>query len=120
MTRSSISTVRLVSKLVAKMQSAVTRTLKASRRYGGKRPQKLTLNHTAPCPEVSHSASSMATTTKLAQKMNNIAAAWPKDPFRPQIQLKTFLTSLSAHPNLTPQAVQAARALKDNDMFKKV
>ncbi|KAF4568351.1 hypothetical protein EYR40_010246 [Pleurotus pulmonarius] len=61
----------------------------------------------------------MATTSKLAQKMSNIAALWPKDPFRPQIQLKTFLTSLSAHPNLTPQAVQAARALKDNDMFKK-
>ncbi|KAL6308861.1 hypothetical protein BKA93DRAFT_692417, partial [Sparassis latifolia] len=48
------------------------------------------------------------------QQLHRIAAAWPGDPFRPNIQLKTFLQSLSDHPNLTPQAVEAARELQDN------
>lgn len=51
MMRSNVSTVRLVSKLVAKMQSAVTRTLKASRRYSGKRPQVDLEPHYAACPD---------------------------------------------------------------------
>ena len=34
--------------------------------------------------------------------------------------METFLTSLAAHPNLTPGAVRAAQALKDNAAQKKV
>ncbi|KAF9463314.1 hypothetical protein BDZ94DRAFT_1282512 [Collybia nuda] len=56
--------------------------------------------------------------TKLAQKLSAIASTWVKDPFRPNIQLPTLLYSLSTHPRLTPQAVQAARALRDNDVYK--
>ncbi|GLB44620.1 hypothetical protein LshimejAT787_1702470 [Lyophyllum shimeji] len=55
---------------------------------------------------------------KLAQKMNGIAATWIKDPFRPNLQLQTLWQSLATHPKLTPQAVQATRALKDNEMYK--
>lgn len=59
-------------------------------------------------------------TSNYAQKLSNIAAAWPADPFRPNLQLKIFLQSLSAHPNLTPEAVQAARTLLDNGIQQKV
>ncbi|KAF8064185.1 hypothetical protein FPV67DRAFT_1503862 [Lyophyllum atratum] len=55
---------------------------------------------------------------KLAQKMSGIAATWVKDPFRPNLQLQTLWQSLAAHPKLTPQSVQSARALKDNEMYK--
>lgn len=58
--------------------------------------------------------------TKLAQKLSTIASTWVKDPFRPNIQLPTLLQSLATHPRLTPQAVQAARALRDNDVYKQV
>lgn len=58
--------------------------------------------------------------SKLSQKLANIAAAWPSDPFRPNLQLKTFFQSLSKHPNLTPRAVNAAHSLKDNESMKKV
>ncbi|KAL0952734.1 hypothetical protein HGRIS_006965 [Hohenbuehelia grisea] len=61
----------------------------------------------------------MATAGKLGQKLASVASVWHVDPFRPQLQLKTFLTSLSRHPHLTPAAVQAARALKDNELSKK-
>ncbi|KAH9948485.1 hypothetical protein B0H21DRAFT_690069 [Amylocystis lapponica] len=57
--------------------------------------------------------------TKLAPQLHRIAAGWPVDPFRANIQLKTFLASLADHPNLTPQAVRAARALQDNEFQKK-
>ena len=42
------------------------------------------------------------------------------DPFRPNVQLKTFLHSLASHPNLTPGAVQAAQGLLHNSSQKKV
>ena len=57
---------------------------------------------------------------QLSQKLGAIAESWTKDPFRPNLQLQTFLKSLAAHPRLTPQAVEATRALRDNDMQKKV
>ncbi|KAH7924342.1 hypothetical protein BV22DRAFT_1105546 [Leucogyrophana mollusca] len=57
--------------------------------------------------------------SKLSQKLSTIAASWPADPFRPNLQLKNFLQSLSAHPKLTPEAVQAAQALRDNAIQKK-
>ncbi|KAI0632863.1 hypothetical protein C8Q77DRAFT_1059165 [Trametes polyzona] len=53
----------------------------------------------------------------VKQQMQRIAAKWPGDPFRPNIQLKTLLESLAEHPNLTPTAVRAARALQE-DQFK--
>ncbi|KAE9406096.1 hypothetical protein BT96DRAFT_852019 [Gymnopus androsaceus JB14] len=53
-------------------------------------------------------------TTKLAQQLSSIAGQWPKDPFRPHLLLPTFLQSLSKHPKLTPEAVQAVQALKNN------
>ncbi|KIJ18145.1 hypothetical protein PAXINDRAFT_71802 [Paxillus involutus ATCC 200175] len=58
-------------------------------------------------------------TSKYAQRLSTIAAAWPTDPFRPNLQLKTFLQSLSAHPNLTQEAVQSARVLLDNGVQHK-
>lgn len=61
-----------------------------------------------------------ATTKQLSKKLSSIAESWIKDPFRPNLQLQTFLKSLSAHPRLTPQAVDAACALRDNQMQKKV
>jgi hypothetical protein len=57
---------------------------------------------------------------KLRQKLSSIAASWPTDPFRPNIQLKSFLEALSTHPKLTPQAVDAVRSLRDNELQKKV
>ncbi|KAI0742698.1 hypothetical protein C8Q80DRAFT_1109542 [Daedaleopsis nitida] len=50
-------------------------------------------------------------------QLQKIAANWPGDPFRPNVQLKTFLASLAEHPSLTPTAVRATRALRD-DEFK--
>jgi hypothetical protein len=57
---------------------------------------------------------------KLRQKLSSIAASWPTDPFRPNLQLKGFLEALSMHPKLTPQAVNAVRSLRDNELQKKV
>ncbi|KAF8556772.1 hypothetical protein OG21DRAFT_1596292 [Imleria badia] len=57
--------------------------------------------------------------SKYAQKLKTIAAAWPTDPFRPNMQLKTFFESLATHPRLTPDAVQSARVLLDNDVQHK-
>ncbi|EAU87525.1 hypothetical protein CC1G_11197 [Coprinopsis cinerea okayama7 len=59
-----------------------------------------------------------APSKQLAQKLSTIADAWVRDPFRPNIQLSTFLKSLADHPKLTPQAVQAARALQKNEIKK--
>lgn len=56
----------------------------------------------------------------LGTQLAKIAKAWKYDPLRPTLQMETFLTSLAAHPNLTPGAVRAAQALKDNAAQKKV
>lgn len=58
--------------------------------------------------------------TKLSSQLQRISAQWPGDPFRPHLQLKSLLESLSQHPNLTPEAVEASRSLQANEMFKKV
>ena len=63
---------------------------------------------------------SAATAKQLSRKLNSIAESWVKDPFRSHLQLQTFLKSLAAHPRLTPQAVDAACALRDNQLQKKV
>lgn len=62
----------------------------------------------------------MSAGNKLAHKLSNIATAWPKDPFRPNMQLANFMQSLAAHPNLTPKAVEAAAALQSNAIMQKV
>lgn len=61
----------------------------------------------------------MASTTKLTQQLHRTAAHWPGDPFRPHLQLGTFLKALADHPQLTPQAVRAARALHENEFQRK-
>lgn len=61
-----------------------------------------------------------AASGKLGQKLIAIADTWVIDPFRPNLQLQTFLKSLATHPRLTPQAVNATRALRDNAMQKRV
>jgi len=60
------------------------------------------------------------TASKAAQKLTSIASSWPVDPFRPNIQLKKFSNSLSAHPKLTSEAVHAVQLLQDNAIQKKV
>jgi hypothetical protein len=61
----------------------------------------------------------MASTTKLSQQLHRIASLWPADPFRPHLQLGTFLKALADHPQLSQQAVRAARALQENEFKKK-
>ncbi|KAI0703465.1 hypothetical protein BC835DRAFT_1027124 [Cytidiella melzeri] len=61
----------------------------------------------------------MASTVKLSQQLHHIAKRWPVDPFRPHLQLGAFLNSLAEHPQLTPQAVRAARALEENEFQRK-
>jgi len=61
-----------------------------------------------------------ATRTKIAQELSTLAASWSKDPFRPNILLQSLMQALSAHPNLTCEAVDAAKALRDNAMQRKV
>lgn len=58
--------------------------------------------------------------TGPAQKLGRIAETWVKDPFRPNLQLQTFLQSLATHPKLSHRVVQAARALKDNNLYNEV
>lgn len=65
-------------------------------------------------------ASAAVANKKLAQQLGAIARSWVEDPFRPNLQLKTFFESLAAHPRLTTQAVSAARSLRDNNIAKKV
>ena len=55
-----------------------------------------------------------------SSKLKTLAQSWPADPFRPNMQLQNFLRSLSAHPELTPQAVRAVEALRTNELQKKV
>ncbi|KAF9234589.1 hypothetical protein BU15DRAFT_52460 [Melanogaster broomeanus] len=57
--------------------------------------------------------------SKYAQKLSTIAAAWPTDPFRPNLQLKIFLQSLATHPKLTQDAVQSAKVLLENGVQRK-
>lgn len=56
----------------------------------------------------------------LSSQLNRIAQSWPIDPFRPNLQLRNFLQSLSTHPHLTAQAVRAAEALRNNELQEKV
>ncbi len=65
-------------------------------------------------------SSNMPNTVKLSQQLQTIAKRWPVDPFRPHLQLGAFLNSLAEHPQLTPQAVRAARALEENEFQRKV
>lgn len=58
--------------------------------------------------------------SKYAHKLKAIAAAWPADPFRPNMQLKHLLASLATHPRLTPDAVRSARVLLDNGVQHRV
>ncbi|PSS34246.1 hypothetical protein PHLCEN_2v1712 [Hermanssonia centrifuga] len=62
---------------------------------------------------------SSTNTIKLAQQLHRIAAKWPVDPFRPNLQLKTFFESLADHPQLTSQAMKATRMLEENEIKKK-
>jgi hypothetical protein len=64
--------------------------------------------------------SATSKTGEFASRLSRIAHSWPTDPFRPNMQLKTFMQSLSEHPNLTPAAVDAAQALEANAAVKKV
>src|SRR5579863_1107600 len=48
------------------------------------------------------------------QRLCRIAAEWPADPLRPNLQLKTFLAALADHPGLSTRAVAATRALHKN------
>ncbi|KAF8529387.1 hypothetical protein JB92DRAFT_2861831, partial [Gautieria morchelliformis] len=59
------------------------------------------------------------TTIPLGSQLVKIAKSWKYDPLRPTLQMETFLTSLAAHPKLTPNAVRAAQALQDNVAQKK-
>ena len=61
-----------------------------------------------------------STTKYLAKRLSTIADAWVQDIFRPHLQIQTFLKSLAQHPRLAPRTVEAARAIKDNEMKKKV
>ena len=56
----------------------------------------------------------------LRSQLRNMAAKWPTDPFRPNIQLKTLLTSLAEHPNLTGSAVRATQAIERDEFMHKV
>jgi hypothetical protein len=61
----------------------------------------------------------MSTSSKLAQQLQRAASTWPADPFRPNLQLKTFLGSLANHPGLTPEAVSAVETLASNGIRRK-
>jgi hypothetical protein len=62
----------------------------------------------------------MSAASKVSRQLSSIAASWPADPFRPNLQLKNFFQSLSTHPNLTPKAVDAVDLLKNNAVMEKV
>jgi len=61
----------------------------------------------------------MATLSQARQQLQRVAAKWPADPFRPNLQLRNLFESLANHPNLTAQAVTAARALQDDHFLRK-
>lgn len=54
------------------------------------------------------------------QRLRQIAAEWPADPLRPNLQLKTFLSALADHPALTANAVAATNALQKNQVSRRV
>jgi len=56
----------------------------------------------------------------LSQRLSSIAHSCIADPFRPNMQLATFLNSFEAYPRLTPRAVNAARSLYANELAMKV
>jgi hypothetical protein len=63
----------------------------------------------------------MSTSFRPAQqRLRQIAAEWPTDPLRPNVQLKTFLTALADHPALSKRAVAATRALHRNQVSDRV
>ena len=62
----------------------------------------------------------MATLNRARQQLHRVAAKWPRDPFRPNLQLRVFLESLANHPNLTLQAATAASALQEGQFHRKV
>jgi len=55
----------------------------------------------------------------LGPQLKNLAKAWKYDALHPDYQMDKFLTSLASHPKLTPEAVKAAQALKDNVALRK-
>jgi len=54
------------------------------------------------------------------QLLRQIAAEWPADPLRPNLQLKTFFAALADHPALSARAVAATRALHRNQVSDRV
>jgi hypothetical protein len=56
----------------------------------------------------------------LGKELFKISQQWPKDPFRPHLQINGFLNSLATHPGLTPRAVKATRILLNGDIEKQV
>lgn len=56
----------------------------------------------------------------LAGQLLKVSTAWPKDPFRPNLQLPVFFESLAKHPRLTPASVKASEALLNNRVSAKV
>ncbi|KAH8823838.1 hypothetical protein DL96DRAFT_1670722 [Flagelloscypha sp. PMI_526] len=55
----------------------------------------------------------------LGKELVKISQKWPQDPFRPHLQINTFLASLATHPKLTPNAVKATQTLLNGDISKK-
>jgi hypothetical protein len=56
----------------------------------------------------------------VQQLLRQIAAEWPADPLRPNLQLKTFFAALADHPALSTRAVAATRALHQNQISDRV
>ena len=56
----------------------------------------------------------------VQQRLRHIAAEWPADPLRPNLQLKTFLVALADHPALSERAVAATSALHQNHVQSRV
>ncbi|KAI9512145.1 hypothetical protein F5148DRAFT_1280060 [Russula earlei] len=54
------------------------------------------------------------------QCLRHIAAEWPVDPLRPNLQLKTFLASLADHPALSARAAAATSAIHQNRVSGRV
>lgn len=85
-------------------------------------PRELvSIPHQLGTPLITRPTAAFTMTTKtVGNKLHKLAAQWPADPFRPHLQLKTFLESLSRHPNITDEAVAATRSLLQNDLRHKV
>jgi hypothetical protein len=82
---------------------------------------RVSILHQLETPLIVPRPAAFAMTTKaVGNQLQKLAAQWPADPFRPHLQLKTFLESLSRHPGLTDEAVTATRSLLQNDVRHKV